>query len=55
MENVGAYSNYQNMGAKALQIYGPNTARLMALKAQYDPTNLFNKGYLQAPPIKLET
>ena len=53
MENVGAYSNYQNMGAKALQIYGPNTARLMALKAHYDPRNLFNKAHLQAPPIDL--
>ena len=49
MESVGSYCNYEGEGDDARTIYGPNTERLLALKAKFDPLGVFDKPHLQAP------
>ena len=52
MESQGSYCNYEGFSQKAQSIYGPNTARLLALKAKLDPHNLFNKSHLSITLLK---
>lgn len=52
MESQGSYCNYEGFNEKAQSIYGPNTARLLALKAKLDPHNLFNKSHLSATLVR---
>ena len=52
MESPGSYCNYEGEGDNAQAVYGPNTARLLALKAKYDPHHIFNKTLLQMPLLK---
>ena len=47
MEGVGQYGNYDGFQESGSLIFGQNLPRLQALKLQYDPGNLFNKGHLQ--------
>ena len=52
MESQGSYCNYEGFTEKAQSIYGPNTARLLALKAKLDPHNLFDKSHLSATLVR---
>ncbi|PGH27086.1 hypothetical protein AJ80_01273 [Polytolypa hystricis UAMH7299] len=45
VEGTGYYTNYDNNHTEAAKVFGLNYARLVELKAIYDPKNVFNKWY----------
>jgi FAD/FMN-containing dehydrogenase len=53
-ENEQIYGNYQTYetSAGSPSIFGPNHARLLALKNQYDPTNFFRRNANIAPAFR---
>ena len=52
LTRASAYANYLDTGDenRAAAVYGPNYARLAAIKAAYDPANLFRSN-INIPPI----
>ncbi|OAP59277.1 hypothetical protein AYL99_06575 [Fonsecaea erecta] len=45
------YGNYDQYDEKSRDIFGENYPRLQKLKAQYDPTNMFNKLFAVSPQL----
>ncbi|KAG8528455.1 uncharacterized protein KY384_007373 [Bacidia gigantensis] len=44
-QDIREYGNYDGTGASSQTIFGTNYPRLASLKAQYDPSDRFNKDY----------